>query len=68
MESVPWWDLFVGRDFLGYAMCSASEKRESLGEAEFKYFRRWMTGTVVGDHQTIMDLMITKKIKNLVPT
>ena len=45
------WDLYVGRDFLGNAMCSASEKGESFGEAEFKYFRRWSTGTVVGDRQ-----------------
>lgn len=45
------WDLYVGRDFLGNAMCSASEMGESFGEAEFKYFRRWSTGTVVGDRQ-----------------
>lgn len=40
------WDLYVGRDFLGDAMCSASE---SFGEAEFNYIRKWATGTVVGD-------------------
>ena len=45
------WDLYVGRDFLGNAMCSDSEKGESFGEAEFKYFRRWATGTVVGHRQ-----------------
>jgi len=61
--------LYVGRDFLGNVICSVSEKGESFGEAEFKYFRRWSTGTkrwwVIVNTR---DLTMTEMIMNLMPT
>jgi tRNA:m4X modification enzyme len=50
------WDLYVGRDFLGTAMCTNAEGTESsFGEHEFNLMKRWACGTVLGDRNGLDD-------------